>query len=176
MGNRNVTSAQKDHKSVGKRQPCERFLSLRLDRLLDTDSDWHSSPHAYHISPEYWCHDTSWTAAGWISDDCRVPGVVIHHDVVLPVHSSCGTHLQFDAAPIFILGAKSCLDRSGVKCFRHRVFDAGSFIRGRAASDLFPSCASGRSARDSNDWRRPSKLGIRCRHHASNGASRDHIR
>ena len=30
--------------------------------------------------------------------------------------------------------------------------------------------------RDSNDWRRPSKLGIRCRHHASNGASRDHIR
>jgi len=49
-------------------------------------------------------------------------------------------------------------------------------FRGRAASDLFPSCASGRSARDSNDWRRPSKLGIRCRYHASNGASRDHIR
>src|SRR6516165_8502823 len=41
---------------------------------------------------------------------------------------------------------------------------------------IYFSCASGRSARDSNDWRRPSKLGIRCRHHASNGASRDHIR
>src|SRR6516165_3641848 len=117
------------------------FLSLRLDRLLDTDRDRHSSPHAYHIRPEYWCHDTSWTPAGRISDDRRISGVDIHHGVVLPVHSSCATHLQFDAAPIFILGAKSCLDRSGVECSRPRVFDAGDFIRGWAASDLFPSCA-----------------------------------
>ena len=76
MGNRNVTSAQKDLKSVGKRQPCERFLSLRLDRLLDTDRDRHSSPHAYHLRPEYWWHDTSWTPAGRLSDDCRISGVV----------------------------------------------------------------------------------------------------
>src|SRR5215467_285742 len=98
MGNRNVTSAQKDHKSVGKRQPCERFLSLRLDRLLVTDRDRHSTPHAYHIRPEYWWHDTSWTPAGRISDDCRISGVDIHHGVVLPVHSSCATHLRVDVA------------------------------------------------------------------------------
>lgn len=35
------------------------------------------------------------------------------------------------------------MDRSSVKCAWHLAFDAGNFIRGRAAPDLFPPCASG---------------------------------
>jgi Protein of unknown function (DUF3611) len=66
--------------------------------------------------------------------------------------------------------------RSSVKCAGHLVFDADNFIRGRAAPDLFPPCASGRNTRDSDNWRRPSKLGIRCRHDESNGPSSNHIR
>ena len=46
----------------------------------------------------------------------------------------------------------------------------------RAAPDLFPPFASGRSTRDSDNWRQPRKLGIRCRHDESNGLSSNHIR
>jgi hypothetical protein len=88
--NHNVADAQKDLEAVNKRQPCERFLSLRLDRLLDTGRDRTNSPHPYrlrlHIWKECWRWHARWTPVGRISDDCRVSGAGIHHDMVIQVH------------------------------------------------------------------------------------------